>query len=170
MPVARHDLGLARTLHASAVGEPGSRYFRVLVEAIRGTACLWIEKEQLLQLALATQELLALSSSEESIPQEEHTEDLPLISIEMQVGQIGLGQDRTSSNLFLTAYEANQSNTEEPTVTFEATRQQVGDLAEEAMEVYSAGRPRCPLCGSPVAPEPHTCVRTNGHHPGQPFS
>ena len=74
MPVARHDLGLARTLHASAVGEPGSRYFRVLVEAIRGTACLWLEKEQLLQLALATQELLALSSSEESIPQEEHTE------------------------------------------------------------------------------------------------
>jgi uncharacterized repeat protein (TIGR03847 family) len=169
MPLARHNLGFAHKLTASAIGEPGSRYFRILVEAIRGTAYLWLEKEQLLQLALAVQELLVLSSSQEPASTED-TEASALIAIEFQVGQIALGQDRTSSNLFLTAYEANQSDTESPMVTFEATREEFSGLAEEAMEVYSAGRPRCPLCGSPSAPEPHTCIRTNGHHARRPFS
>ena len=51
VPEPTHDLGMTLKLSADAVGEPGQRRFRLLVEAQRGSACLWMEKDQLLQLS-----------------------------------------------------------------------------------------------------------------------
>ncbi|MEV4461951.1 DUF3090 family protein, partial [Microbispora sp. NPDC049633] len=39
-------------------------------------------------------------------------------------------------------------------------------FSRRALEVVAAGRPPCPLCGRPLDPEGHICVRLNGHHPG----
>ena len=38
------------------------------------------------------------------------------------------------------------------------------DVVEPLASVCAAGRPRCPLCGVPMGPEGHQCVRTNGYH------
>jgi uncharacterized repeat protein (TIGR03847 family) len=45
------------------------------------------------------------------------------------------------------------------------TRQQAAALAERGEELVTAGRPRCPLCGSPLDPDGHACPKTNGHGP-----
>ena len=46
-------------LSAEALGEPGDRTFRILVDSGTSSASIWLEKEQLLQLALGVKQLLA---------------------------------------------------------------------------------------------------------------
>ena len=161
MPVARHDLGLARTLHASAVGEPGSRYFRVLVEAIRGTACLWLEKEQLFQLGLAIQQMLADLSidhaSEASLVT--NREAAPLTRLDFKVAKLVLGFDSSKALFIIDAYD---SVVAEATVRVWVDEQQINAFSEEALEVCASGRPFCPLCSNPMDVEGHRCARTNG--------
>jgi uncharacterized repeat protein (TIGR03847 family) len=44
------------------------------------------------------------------------------------------------------------------------TRGQVRAMAEHAMDVVAAGRPRCPVCGEAMEPDvPHNCIGMNGH-------
>jgi uncharacterized repeat protein (TIGR03847 family) len=54
---------------------------------------------------------------------------------------------------------------EENRVRFWATREQMLSLAKHATAVCAAGRPRCPLCGTAMDPEGHTCPALNGHRP-----
>ena len=51
---------------------------------------------------------------------------------------------------------------EVPSVRFVATRDQMHRMSEHALEVVSAGRPQCPLCGRPIDREGHFCPRTDG--------
>ena len=52
MPEPTQDMGLVTTIIAEAVGEPGKRTFRLLLGSDAGTAVIWLEKEQLLELSL----------------------------------------------------------------------------------------------------------------------
>ena len=36
-------------------------------------------------------------------------------------------------------------------------------FAEDAMSVVAAGRPPCPICGEPLDPQGHICLRRNGY-------
>ena len=57
---AQYAFGPATRLQAEAIGEPGHRTFRLLVESDDGrAAALWVEKEQLQALGLAVEQLLA---------------------------------------------------------------------------------------------------------------
>ena len=57
---AQYAFGPATRLQAQAIGEPGHRTFRLLVESDDGrAAALWVEKEQLQALGLAIEQLLA---------------------------------------------------------------------------------------------------------------
>ena len=53
MPDPKNQLGRAFKINADAVGKPGNRRFRLLVEAQYGSACLWMEKQQLSALAIS---------------------------------------------------------------------------------------------------------------------
>ena len=57
---AQYVFGPATRLQAQAIGEPGHRTFRLMVESEDGrAAALWVEKEQLQALGLAVEQLLA---------------------------------------------------------------------------------------------------------------
>ncbi len=45
------------------------------------------------------------------------------------------------------------------------SREQMQLLQANALDVLASGRPRCPLCGTPLpdAGTPHFCPPTNGH-------
>ena len=47
------ELGPVWLLGADAVGQPGQRRFRLFVQSARGSAILWMEKEQLNSLSLS---------------------------------------------------------------------------------------------------------------------
>ena len=177
---AQYVFGPATRLQAQAVGEPGHRTFRLLVESDDGrAAALWVEKEQLQALGLAVEQLLAEFQGHLAVrpPQQPPVETFPPNpTVDLRVGRLALGQDEseleTGPRYVLLVYDIESSGAEEedPTqrATFasRATREQLRALSRNIAEVVSAGRPRCPLCGEPMESKdkPHGCVRANGHH------
>lgn len=56
---SKNNLGLVETIHAEALGVPGKRIFRILVDAASpAAATLWLEKEQLYGLAMAIKRMV----------------------------------------------------------------------------------------------------------------
>jgi uncharacterized repeat protein (TIGR03847 family) len=177
---AQYVFGPATRLQAQAVGEPGHRTFRLLVESDDGrAAALWVEKEQLQALGLAVEQLLAEFQGHLAVksPQQPPVETFPPNpTVDFRVGRLALGQDESELEsgpryvLLVYDVESSGAEEEEPTqrATFasRATREQLRALSRNIAEVVAAGRPRCPLCGEPMESKdkPHGCVRANGHH------
>ena len=167
MPDARNDLGRVESVKAEAIGEPGQRTFRLLVDGPRGNACLWLEKEQLSQLSMAIQQIMALSSGEtpqEATPLPSGASGPGQPSLDFRVGKLSLGHAPQVDLFIIEAHDREEDEDADPTVAFWASRSQMKDLAEEARTVVAAGRPLCPLCSAPMGPEPHVCPRANGHN------
>lgn len=179
---ARHGFGPTTRLQAEALGRPGQRTFRLLVESGDGrSAVLWLEKEQLQALGLAVEQLLAelqgrLASSGQTTPRS--LDAFPLTpTVEFKVGRLALGQDESeleagpryvllAYDIEATAAEEQDEPTQPATFACRATREQLRELSRNIAEVVAAGRPRCPLCGEPLeqASQRHGCVRSNGYH------
>ena len=163
MPETKNDLGRAIKVIADAVGDPGNRRFRLQVEAEHGDACLWMEKEQLFQLAIAIQRLLStmdVSSGERtSLPPRTGSE-----YYEFQVGRLMISEEVRGPILHLLAKDREEDDSPVATVGTLVDLDQLKALSEEALAVCAAGRPRCPLCGTAMGPEGHQCLRTNGYH------
>ena len=177
---AQYVFGPATRLQAQAIGEPGHRTFRLLVESDDGrAAALWVEKEQLQALGLAVEQLLAEFQGK-AAPRGARQPALdtfpPNPTVDFKVGRLALGQDESELEsgpryvLLVYDVEGSGSEEEEPTqpATFacRATREQLRSLSKNIAEVVAAGRPRCPLCGEPMDSEgkSHGCVRSNGYH------
>ena len=164
MPEPTDDLGMTLKLSADAVGEPGQRRFRLLVEAQGGSACLWMEKDQLLQLALSIkglQEGKERPYDSAGRPSAMASGDQP--GVEFQVWKLALREVAGGRLWTLMAYDENSAEGDTPTLSLEASLDQFNALSDEALEVCAAGRPLCPLCAVPMnAGEEHKCSRTNG--------
>jgi uncharacterized repeat protein (TIGR03847 family) len=160
-----HDFGPVDEIDAEAIGEPGHRTFRVLAERGSTTATLWVEKEQLQALGMIIEQQLA------RLTRRRQTEARPILSlagrfqgtatIEFKVGRMAIGYDERRGTFTLTAHEIEGPESE-PTFTCTATTPQVAALAEKISQVVAAGRPRCPLCGTPIEGT-HVCPLANGH-------
>ena len=176
---AQYAFGPATRLQAHAIGEPGQRTFRLLVESDDGrAAALWVEKEQLQALGLAVEQVLAEFQGKSSgrPPKQPPVETFPPNpTVDFKVGRLALGQDESELEsgpryvLLVYDIEGSGAEEEEPsapaTFACRATREQLRALSRNIAEVVAAGRPRCPLCGEPMDPKDksHGCVRANGH-------
>lgn len=59
MFVARHNFGLVASMKPEAIGVPGKRIFRILVDGPAASAAtLWVEKEQVYGLSMAMKRML----------------------------------------------------------------------------------------------------------------
>jgi uncharacterized repeat protein (TIGR03847 family) len=152
------------SIRAEALGEPGQRTFRILVDGDVGSAMMWLEKEQLFQLAVAINQL------HESLPDLGRPRQLAegaegvAARLEFKVGRLVLGHEGSSERLIIDAHDVESGeDEEEPTVRVWGERQQLARFAAESLELCAAGRPVCPLCGGPIDPEGHTWPRSNGH-------
>jgi uncharacterized repeat protein (TIGR03847 family) len=177
---AQYVFGPATRLQAEAIGEPGHRTFRLLIESDDGrAAALWVEKEQLQALGLAVERLLAefQGGAGTRPPRQPPVETFPPNpTVDFKVGRLALGQDESELEsgpryvLLVYDIEGSGAEEEEPTqpATFgcRATREQLRALGRNIADVVAAGRPRCPLCGEPMdgGGKSHGCVRANGHH------
>ena len=162
-----------------ALGEPGKRTFRLLVEDSAGSAILWMEKEQLFQLAMAItrlQAILPASGDDDTNPSPSTGEGrAPALGLsngereaphfEFTVGKIVLGHEGNSDRFVIDAYDAGVEEGEDdaPTIRLWGVRGQLRTFAAEALKVCAAGRPLCPLCSEPVDTTGHKCARVNGH-------
>ena len=154
-------------LRSEALGEPGERTFRIIVNGDDSSANIWLEKEQLLQLAMGINQILASLSQEGKAPGEEPAETAPgpPSQMEFKVGKMVLGQDGASGRLLIDAHDVESGEDSEPAVRIWGNNTRFREFAEESLHVCAAGRPLCQLCGRPIDKSGHGCPRTNGHAP-----
>ena len=165
---ARVPGGDAQVLRAEALGEPGHRRFRMLAAIDGETHILWMEKQQMQALGLALEQLL------EQLP------DAPTLFAsdllgglldedthnQFRVGRIEIAFDERLERIIIAVHDIEQEETEEsPTLAVRISRDQARSLSAEAATIVARGRPRCPMCGSPMDPEGHVCPQQNGHLP-----
>lgn len=172
-----HDLGMAVSVEAEAIGVPGKRTFNITATSARGSAVVWMEKEQLFHVAIAIKRFLAARPAALEPPG--RTPDAApsgAVEVELKAGDMSLRHDPSTGVLTLVATPIEQPDGEEiqspepsPAVQFSFTGSMGAALADRALEVCAAGRKPCPLCGGPIDPGGHFCVKLNGHRaPDQP--
>ena len=167
---AQYKFGALSRVEAEAIGVPGQRTFRLVLESGAASATLWLEKEQLSQLALHLQEIISsLSSGSEAshreAPEPQWSEGIT--NLDFKIGKLALGHDSHSNCFLLLAHDIEEPEESVANLSFWLTLSQGEELAKEALKVCAAGRPRCYLCGQPINPEGHMCPRSNGHAPFQ---
>ena len=168
----RVDLGLVDSIKAETVGEPGQRTFNINARSSRGQAIVWMEKDQLLQLALAIRQLSEDQEATDSpvafIPEYAHTGDP--VTVEFKAGDMRLRYDGASDVFTMEATDPSsegdddsEEEEEQVAVQFSFKRSAAVAMAEEAQEIVAAGRPICPYCHNVIEPDGHVCPKTNGH-------
>lgn len=160
------DLGSAIHIFAEAIGRPGQRRFRLQIIGAGGeSASIWMEKEQLSALGDAIETVLKDEGYQyQRLPLDDS--EPPAIfpsapDIDFRVGQLSLGLNRDQQRIVvIAAMGAGEGDS----VQCEADFRRAHELRRQIADVVSAGRPPCRLCGGPIDPDGHVCVRTNGHH------
>ena len=165
MSDAKAEFTNVRSLKAEALGEPGQRTFRILVDSESSSAVLWLEKEQLFQLAVAITQLSAIVPEKEPVSSDDLSarEVAPATFLEFKLGKLALGHDGRSGHFIIDAHDVEGEEEAPPTVRVYSGGQQMAAFAQEALQVCAAGRPLCPLCSAPMDRDGHRCPRTNGH-------
>jgi uncharacterized repeat protein (TIGR03847 family) len=130
-----------------------------------------MEKEQLQALGMAIDQLLSQLRSNkvgrnEAASAASESGDFPATySVELRVARLGLGYDDDRDDLVLLVHEAESDVDGPPTLTCRVSRGKMRTLSSEITSVVAAGRPRCPLCGTPLTGGPHACPQSNGKTP-----
>lgn len=155
---AQHDIGLCVSLDAESVGEPGARFFRLYASAEYGSAMLWLEKEELRELAHTIKRMLRSSVNRVPIAPPLSADDA-LSDFDFKVSSLALGHDRESGRYMLLA---QVSEKEGDAIVMWVERDLMDRMADQVFEVVDAGRPRCVLCGAALNEgKAHACPRNN---------
>lgn len=150
-------------LTTGTVGPPGRRVFFLQARAGDQLVTLRLEKTQVAALVAYLSALLA-----DLPPPADLSTDMDLIEPvvpEWIVGSLGVTYDEDMDRVILVAEELVEEGEESAQARIMATREQVAALSLHGASVVEAGRPPCQLCGQPLDPEGHMCVRLNGHRP-----
>ncbi len=178
------DLGPVDIVGAEAVGQPGQRRFRLFALARNISVAMWMEKEQLNNLSIALDRILAQLTAGRILRTEAQAAPLPAPegapanfparpNFEFQVGQLRISYDEKRNLLVLSSIpiellmepgqEPQVILREEETLSFRFTLEQAHKLTSDITILVSSGRPVCPLCRAPLDGGPHACVKQNGH-------
>jgi len=165
---------------AGAVGEPGERVFFVQARARGADVTLLAEKEQVRLLSEGISRLLGQlpESDEGPAPAEEDLALSPPLEPMWRVGEMAIEYDEASDRIAIvlrevsSEQEADDEAAEPEDVVeedlaaarFVATRAQVRAMADHALKVVAAGRPRCQFCNAVLEGDgSHMCAAMNGH-------
>jgi uncharacterized repeat protein (TIGR03847 family) len=161
----KNEFTQVNRLLPEALGQPGKRTFRIVVSSGSSSANIWLEKDQLFQLALAIRQLMA--SLEENVGtagEPPFEREAPgLTNLDFKVGKLMLGLDESRGHFIIDAHDVEHMDEDTATVRVWINKAQLEEFAEKALQVVAAGRPICQLCGGPIDPAGHFCVRLNGH-------
>ncbi len=180
MPVYTYDP--PERFVAGTVGQPGERTFYLQATVGSRVTSVVLEKGQVSQLAERLDELLdevarrtGAGTARPAAAIDDGPLDLPLTE-DFRVGAITLAWDHDAERVIIEAQEESEEPLEplaedipddgpavlRVRITVEAARA----FSRRAIQIVSAGRPPCPLCGLPLDPAGHVCPRQNGHRVG----
>ena len=148
-------------LTTGAVGPPGQRVFYLQAGHQGRVVSLRLEKTQVSALCRYLENMLG------NLPPTEPVDhDMALVEpivAEWVVGPLRVVYDESDDRVVLDADEMVEEGEDGANARIHATRAQVAAFIRHGNAVVAAGRPPCPLCGGPLDPEGHMCVRLNGH-------
>ncbi|MCC7365804.1 MAG: DUF3090 family protein [Dehalococcoidia bacterium] len=162
-----NELGPCSLVEAESIGQPGQRRFRLKAMNDDGEAAsIWMEKEQLVALGEALENVLREEQYEYTpLP----LDDLPQAavfplspSIDFRAAQLSMGVNRDTRRIILIGTDGDEDDA--TSVSFEFDYRRGAELRRQVTDVAAAGRPPCPLCSAPLDPSGHVCPRSNGHH------
>ena len=173
---------------AGSVGQPGQRTF--FLQARKGSAVLSVALEKV-QVALLAERIGALieelgrrgielpratsagrpgaKATAGTHPTE--TLEEPVVEA-FRIGAMTLTYDDARRDVTLEARaqgedegpdESDDDDDERHLLRVRMTLDEARIFAQRAMEVVAAGRPPCPICGEPLDPQGHICLRRNGY-------
>ena len=166
-------LGIVEDLQVLTYGEPGRRTFNITAHSQRGTAIVWLEKEQLYNISFSLGNVLEKIDPEDEIA-DMSLPDIPIDSegdVEFKAARIAMQYD-ASRRVFLFAaagidleqIEASEDDPDSIILQFGFSHQQAFFIARRGMEIVAAGRPICSYCHIAInQDEEHLCERRNGH-------
>lgn len=163
------DFGLVDVVDAEAIGEPGRRTFRVRARSGDSYVALWLEKEQLAQLARLFSQLIAERSRQRGQPigDAEPVGNFPQTpQVDLHVARLGLDYDVEQERVILLADDpVALERGDSPAFRMELTRAQALHVMRAIEGIVASGRPLCALCHQPVdfVGQKHFCPHTNGH-------
>ncbi|MDG3015996.1 DUF3090 domain-containing protein [Speluncibacter jeojiensis] len=187
MPRAIHIFRSPDRFIAGTVGEPGDRAFYLQAVHDARVVSVLLEKQQVQVLADRVGALLEEVHRRfgTAIPPQETAvgDTRPLvmpIDTEFRVGTMGLGWDSDAGTVVVELLAVTEGEFDESVVLDDTedgpdavrvflTPAQAREFAARSELVIAAGRAPCPLCGEPLDPEGHMCVRTNGYRRGTAF-
>ncbi|TWS24764.1 DUF3090 domain-containing protein [Tsukamurella sputi] len=171
------------------VGQPGDRAFYLQAVHESRIVSVLLEKQQVEVLAERISALLDEVSRRfgmEMPPAGTPVTDLqPLVmpvDSEFRVGTMGLGWDSEERAVVIELLAITEQELDESVVLADdaeegpdavrvfLTPKAAREFANRSEMVLGAGRPSCPLCGDPLDPDGHMCVRLNGYRRGAAFS
>ena len=156
------DFGAAKDIEAQATGQPGQRTFRLRMMGEAGqSASLKLEKELLLGLRMGLYEVLAKTSHRRKSEAAGVVYFPPTPDYDFPVGALGLGFSDGKIVLEVRQLEAEDQDT--TVIRTQFMLEQGATLATQLDEIIAVGRPICSLCKSPIDPEGHLCIKSNGH-------
>ncbi len=175
------DFGIPDYFEAEALGQPGNRRFRLIAKKGARTASLWVERADVELLSQAINQVLAEVGESDTLriegallgaPPQPRSDFPQSPDIELRVGRWAVGYDSTNDLVVYIAasiemaLETTESDEIVPEFRVLLARDTAERFADAAEALVAAGRPRCPLCDTPLnyIDEPHTCVKQNGHH------
>jgi uncharacterized repeat protein (TIGR03847 family) len=186
LPRAIHVFRTPDRFIAGTVGEPGDRSFYLQAVHEARVVSVALEKQQVQVLAdrmgLLLEEVHRRFGTDIP-PEQEAVDTSPLqmpVDVEFRVGTMGLGWDAESEAVVVELLAVTEAEVDESVVLDDTeegpdavrvflTPIQAREFTTRTERVVSAGRPPCPLCGEPLSPQGHMCVRTNGYRRGELF-
>jgi uncharacterized repeat protein (TIGR03847 family) len=149
---------MCSALAAESVGPAGQRFFRLRATAEHGTALLWIEKEELRELAHTVKRMLRTPVQPAFSPLWPN-QSPPSVDFDFKVFSIALGHDVAMDRYMLLV---QVSEDEDDSIVLWLDTGTIDRMADQAFDAHDAGRARCPLCGAAIADgKRHLCPRAN---------
>jgi len=143
-PVTRITVGV--------VGRPGRRHFFLQASQSSRVITLKLEKEQVLALAKAIDELLK-NLEQQEIQRTSDAKVPPLSDLQLEepiepafvIGEMSLGFDEHTKLIVLITQGAAAEEEEPRMARFWASPEQMRDVSRVAKDIVAQGRPICPL-------------------------
>lgn len=162
------ELELTEPFHVTVgtTGQPGERTFYLQAQDEEEAVTFKLEKAQVEGMCELLGELLARLEDAPATDWDRAAMELRgPIEPRWNVGMISLGLDEDAERFAIEVAELQVGAMTEPReARIWCTVDQVRRLTAHGQEVLGRGRPRCELCGRPMAVDgAHVCPATNGH-------
>jgi len=160
----QYEFGPVERMEPDTTGTLDDQKYRLLVQRGRSVACLWLDRERLLDLAALIEHVLGstLRVVWPSAPWEP-PRGFPTPDVELTVGDFALEHDERSDHYPMLAQCIDAHQEVSCTFSCVASHEQLRTLLDRIAGAIAGEHTRCPLCGCTVTEANHSCHGQNGH-------